>query len=72
MAMTNFTVVVDDGVCMGAGYCYRTDPDLFTENTDGTGRFDGVPQPDSVNRIQKASQVCPSGAIEIHYQEETA
>jgi len=71
MATTNFSATVDDGICMGAGYCYGTDPDLFAENDDGTARFAVAPQADSLNRIQKASRVCPSGAIEIHNQEDT-
>ncbi|MUL47405.1 ferredoxin [Mycobacterium sp. CBMA293] len=72
MATTHFSATVDDGICMGAGYCYGTDPDLFAENDDGTARFPGPPQADSLHRIKKASQVCPSGAIEIHYQEDPA
>ncbi|MFA4082621.1 ferredoxin [Mycobacteroides salmoniphilum] len=61
-----FSVTVDDGICMGAGYCYRSYPQLFMENTDGTSVVTGTASGELLDDATKASQICPSGAIEIH------
>lgn len=61
-----FSITVDGDVCMGAGYCYGSHPRLFAENPDGTSAATGAASPELLDGATKASQICPSGAIEIH------
>lgn len=70
MPSNQFSVTVDAGICMGAGYCFGAYPDLFTQSDDGTAKFDVAAQDDSLDKIKKASQFCPSGAIEVHYRKD--
>ncbi|MGH3725502.1 MAG: ferredoxin [Mycobacterium sp.] len=65
MADQLLSITVDGDVCMGAGYCYGSYPQLFTENPDGTGRATGTARAELLDNATKASQICPSGAIEI-------
>ncbi|ORB48528.1 ferredoxin [Mycobacteroides saopaulense] len=61
-----FSVTVDGDICMGAGYCYGSYPRLFTENPDGTSLATDTTSTELLDDATKASQICPSGAIEIH------
>lgn len=61
-----FSVTVDGDICMGAGYCYGSYPQLFTENSDGTSLARDTNSTELLADASKASQICPSGAIEIH------
>ncbi|WP_088413215.1 ferredoxin [Mycobacteroides saopaulense] len=61
----NFSIRVDGDICMGAGYCYGSYPRLFEENPDGTSAATGPADPELLDDATKASQICPSGAIEI-------
>ncbi|MUM16784.1 ferredoxin [Mycobacterium sp. CBMA271] len=65
-----FSIRVDDDVCMGAGYCYGSYPRLFQENPNGTSAVKGTGDPELLDDANKASQICPSGAIEIHQRED--
>lgn len=51
---------------MGAGYCYGSYPQLFIENSDGTSLARDTNSTELLAEASKASQICPSGAIEIH------
>ncbi|MBA0045214.1 ferredoxin [Mycobacterium sp. NPDC050853] len=62
-----FSITVDGDVCMGAGYCYGSYPLLFTENPDGTSVAASTTSTELHDDANKASQICPSGAIEIHH-----
>ncbi|ORA57641.1 ferredoxin [Mycobacteroides franklinii] len=62
----SFSITVDGDICMGAGYCYGSYPQLFTENPDGTSLAADTTSIESLDDAVKASQICPSGAIEIH------
>ncbi len=66
-----FSVTVDDDVCMGAGYCYSSYPELFTANSDDTSRLNAPASSNSIDEAEKASRICPSGAIEVHYRKDT-
>lgn len=66
MSEQAFSVTVDGDICMGAGYCYGSYPQLFTENADGTSLARDTTSTGSLTDASKASQICPSGAIEIH------
>lgn len=68
MSADHFSVTVDDGVCMGAGYCYSSYPEVFAENSDGTSAPHGNLSPDAAGKAKQASNICPSGAIEIHHR----
>lgn len=65
-----FSISVDDGICMGAGYCYRSYPQLFDERADGTSVAAAATGGELLDDATKASQICPSGAIEIHRGED--
>ncbi len=68
----DFSVTVDGDVCMGAGYCYSSYPELFTANADDTSRPNAPASSHSIDNAEKASRMCPSGAIEIHHRKDTA
>ncbi|WP_141869893.1 ferredoxin [Arthrobacter sp. SLBN-53] len=57
---------VDEDLCMGAGYCYRSFPEVFVEQADGTSRPSQALDHDHVRVAALASAVCPAGAIVIH------
>lgn len=67
------SVKVDQDVCMGMGYCFRTAPTLFAPDDDGIVSLLGGdtatgPQDLPAERraaAVKASQLCPSGAISL-------
>ncbi|ETZ73927.1 hypothetical protein L829_3911 [Mycobacteroides abscessus MAB_030201_1075] len=66
MQKQSFAITVDDGVCMGAGYCYRSYPQLFAAAADGTSLALASAGGELLDDATRASQLCPSGAIEIH------
>ncbi|AIC71732.1 hypothetical protein MA5S0422_3763 [Mycobacteroides abscessus 5S-0422] len=51
---------------MGAGYCYRSYPQLFAAAADGTSVALATARSELLDDATRASQICPSGAIEIH------
>lgn len=66
MQKQSFAITVDDDVCMGAGYCYRSYPQLFAAATDDTSVALATAGGELLDDATRASQICPSGAIEIH------
>ncbi|MEU0005181.1 ferredoxin [Streptomyces sp. NPDC006314] len=57
---------IDKDVCIGAGQCALTAPDVFTQDDDGygtllPGREDGVDNP----MVRVAAQSCPVSAIRV-------
>ncbi|SHV53010.1 ferredoxin [Mycolicibacterium sp.] len=72
LTTTDFSVTVDEGICMGAGYCYGSLPQVFLQNPDGTSRSNNTVSSEWLDNVEKASQVCPSGAITIHHRKDTA
>ena len=59
-------IEVDPQICVGAGTCALTAPDVFTQN-DTDGRVElRTPQPLAEDlSAREAAQLCPSGAITI-------
>jgi ferredoxin len=56
----------DTDVCIGAGNCARTVPDLFDQDDQGTVRLlDPEPDPSRHDAAREAEDLCPSGAISI-------
>ncbi|OBY32377.1 ferredoxin [Mycolicibacter kumamotonensis] len=69
-------VVVDQDICMAAGYCYGRYPGLFAAGDLGIAELtvDGfvagggpveLTSADLLSAARQASQACPSGAIRI-------
>ncbi|MET9881973.1 ferredoxin [Streptomyces sp. NPDC006430] len=57
---------IDTSVCIGAGQCALTAPDVFTQDDDGfsqvlPGREDGSGSP----LLREAARACPVSAITI-------
>ncbi|MBT2411162.1 ferredoxin [Streptomyces sp. ISL-12] len=55
---------IDKDVCIGAGQCALTAPDVFTQDDDGygavlPGREDGGGSP----LVREAARACPVGAV---------
>ncbi|MCS0637034.1 ferredoxin [Streptomyces sp. LP05-1] len=59
-------ISIDRDVCIGAGQCALTAPDVFTQDDDGfsellPGRADGAESP----LVREAGRACPVGAITV-------
>ncbi|MEU1303776.1 ferredoxin [Streptomyces shenzhenensis] len=59
-------IEIDRDVCIGAGQCALTAPDVFTQDDDGysmllPGRADGGGDP----LVRDAARACPVGAITV-------
>ncbi|MFG3504525.1 ferredoxin [Streptomyces sp. NPDC047821] len=59
-------IAIDRDVCIGAGQCALTAPDVFTQDDDGFGALvpgseDGAGSP----LVREAARACPVGAIEV-------
>ncbi|MFI5619831.1 ferredoxin [Streptomyces sp. NPDC051567] len=57
---------IDTGVCIGAGQCVLTAPEVFTQDDDGfsmllPGREDGAGSP----LVREAARACPVSAITV-------
>jgi ferredoxin len=57
---------IDKDVCIGAGQCALTAPDVFTQDDDGystllPGRHDGGDSP----LLREAARACPVSAITV-------
>ncbi|MFI8191729.1 ferredoxin [Streptomyces sp. NPDC085946] len=57
---------IDRDVCIGAGQCALTAPDVFTQDDDGysvllPGREDGGGSP----LVREAARACPVGAVTV-------
>ena len=59
-------VIVDKELCIGAGQCVVTAPDVFDQDDDGIVVLlvEDVP-PAEQDNARKAVQLCPSGALSI-------
>lgn len=59
-------ITADQTVCVGAGNCAFTAPELFDQDEDGTVVvIKEVPDPDEEEAAREAEAFCPSGAITI-------
>jgi ferredoxin len=59
-------IKIDTDVCIGAGQCVLTAPNVFTQDDDGLsellpGREDGAGSP----LVREAARACPVGAISV-------
>ncbi|MDQ0377386.1 ferredoxin [Amycolatopsis thermophila] len=59
-------IVADTDVCIGAGQCVLTDPDLFDQDDDGTVVvLAGSPEGEKVDSAREAVKLCPSQALSL-------
>jgi ferredoxin len=63
---TDMRIDIDTDVCIGAGQCALTAPDVFTQDDDGystllPGRETGGGDP----MVREAARACPVGAITV-------
>ncbi len=57
------TLVVSRGLCIGAGQCVLSTPELFDQSEDG--RVLLRRQPDDAEQARVAVDLCPSGALRL-------
>ncbi|MFF4533503.1 ferredoxin [Streptomyces sp. NPDC001407] len=59
-------VTADRTVCIGAGLCALTAPDVFDQDDDGLVTvLDSAPGADKRPAARQAGGLCPSGAVRI-------
>ncbi|HEX5407197.1 MAG TPA: (4Fe-4S)-binding protein [Pseudonocardiaceae bacterium] len=59
-------VTADKNVCIGAGLCALTAPDVFDQDDDGLVTvLNGEPDGDDEGAAREAGNICPSGAVQI-------
>ncbi|GGZ72406.1 ferredoxin [Streptomyces subrutilus] len=66
MPTGHLRIDIDTGVCIGAGQCALTAPDVFTQDDDGfsellPGREDGA----GSALVREAARACPVSAITV-------
>lgn len=64
--VSDMRISIDQGVCIGAGQCALTAPEVFTQDDDGfsellPGREDGHGSP----LVREAARACPVAAISV-------
>ncbi|WP_418960740.1 ferredoxin [Streptomyces tritici] len=60
------TIAVDRSVCIGAGQCALTAPDVFTQDDDGYGTVRPGRETAGGTMLREAVRVCPVRAITVH------
>jgi ferredoxin len=64
-------IEVDRDVCIGAGNCVLTAPDVFDQDEDGLVKLiDPTPPDTAAALLERAERLCPSGAIRLAHAEE--
>ena len=58
-------IVADKDVCVGAGQCVMTDPDVFDQSEDDGTVIVLVEKPLDVEKAREAVNVCPSQALSL-------
>jgi ferredoxin len=61
-------IYIDPGECTGHGRCYRSAPDLLTDDDEGYVSIRGLAiavPPDQVEFAEEAEGTCPEGAITL-------
>jgi len=59
-------IVANTDVCVGAGQCVLTDPEVFDQDDDGlVVLLTGRPEGDAARRAREAVLLCPSGALSV-------
>jgi ferredoxin len=59
-------IKADTGVCVGAGQCVLTEPDVFDQDDDGiVSLLTDQPGGQAAERAREAVNLCPSQALSI-------
>ncbi|SFA73930.1 ferredoxin [Amycolatopsis marina] len=58
-------IVADKDVCVGAGQCVLTDPEIFDQSEDDGTVLVLVERPADLETAREAIQVCPSQALSL-------
>ncbi|MFG2752929.1 ferredoxin [Streptomyces xanthophaeus] len=57
---------IDTGVCIGAGQCALTAPEVFTQDDDGLGEvLPGRADGGASALVREAARACPVSAISV-------
>jgi ferredoxin len=59
-------VSIDSEVCIGAGQCALTSPDVFTQDDDGFGTVVPGREDGTGPLVREAVRACPVQAITLH------
>jgi len=60
-------IVADTDVCIGAGQCVLTDPEVFDQDDDGTVVvLQEAPEGEHEAGAREAVKLCPSQALSLH------
>ncbi|MFD9611595.1 ferredoxin [Streptomyces sp. NPDC059083] len=59
-------VSIDGDVCIGAGQCALTSPDVFTQDDDGFGTVVPGREDGAGTLVREAARACPVQAISLH------
>jgi ferredoxin len=66
-------ITADKDVCIGAGQCVATAPDVFDQDGDGVVEvLTAEPGPDRRDAVRHAARTCPVRAIDIEVDEDQA
>ena len=64
--MSDFKVIVDEDLCIGAGQCVLAAPSIFDQDDNGIViLLDATPPPGLHEAARKAAKLCPARAITI-------
>ncbi|NKQ58938.1 ferredoxin [Amycolatopsis sp. K13G38] len=58
-------IVADKDVCVGAGQCVMTDPEVFDQSEDDGTVIVLVEKPLDAEKAREAVNVCPSQALSL-------
>ncbi|RBM22493.1 ferredoxin [Prauserella sp. PE36] len=59
-------IEADRDICIGAGMCALTAPEVFDQDDDGlVVTLTDEPGPESTDAVKEAVQLCPSGALRL-------
>jgi ferredoxin len=59
-------VEADRDVCVGAGLCALTAPDVFDQDEEGiVAVLDGHPSGEALDAALRVETLCPSGAVRV-------
>ncbi|HKS49524.1 MAG TPA: (4Fe-4S)-binding protein [Amycolatopsis sp.] len=58
-------IVADTDVCVGAGQCVLTDPEVFDQSEDDGTVIVLVEHPKDLGKAEEAVRICPSGALSL-------
>ncbi|MFF3956764.1 ferredoxin [Streptomyces sp. NPDC001890] len=65
-SLPTLRVAVDRTLCLGAGQCAFSAPDVFDQDDDGLVTvLDPAPSAEHLTALYQAEDLCPSGALRV-------